>query len=203
MKIRSMLVAVLVLAVFAMAACSNDDSGGGGGATGGETGGQAATVSTDTYVSGLCTAMGTYVTDVQTITDDFTSSLDPAAAIEDQKTAVLTYLDDVITTTETMVSDVQAIGVPDVDNGDAVVAALQESFGSAKAVLEDARSTVDGLSTADPVAFGKALIDLGTSLQTSLGDVSDSLSALDSQALSEAAAAAPACAQFASAVGTT
>ena len=207
MKVRSMLVAGLVLAVFAMAACSNDDGGGGGGQTGGETGGetggQATTVSTDTYVSGLCTTMGTYVSDVQSITNEFTASLDPTAALEDQKTVVVTYLEDVITATETMISEVEAVGVPDVDNGEAVVGAVQDSFQQAQAVLEDARSTVEGLSVDDPVAFGNALIDLGTSLESSLAGVGDSLGALDSQELSEAAAAAPACSQFAGASGTT
>ena len=203
MKVRSMLVAGLVLAVFAMAACSNDDGGGGGGQTGGETGGQATTVSTDTYVSGLCTTMGTYVSDVQSITNEFTASLDPTAALEDQKTVVVTYLEDVITATETMISEVEAVGVPDVDNGEAVVGAVRDSFQQAQAVLEDAKSTVEGLSIDDPVAFGNALIDLGTSLETSLAGVGDSLGALDSQELSEAAAAAPACSQFAGASGTT
>lgn len=199
---RSLLVAGLVLALSVLSACSSDE-GGGGGETGGDTGGETTTVSTDTYVSGLCTTMGTYLTDVQATTEDFTSSLSPTAPIEDQKAAVLTYLDDVITSTQTMISGMQAIGTPDVDNGGEVVTAVQESFEAARGVLEDARDTVEGLSIDDPVAFGTALIDLGTSLESSMSGVSESLAALDSQALSEAAAAAPECAQFASGVGTT
>lgn len=206
MKVRSMLVAGLVLAVFAMTACSSDDGGGGGttgGATGGQSGGSTSTVSADTYVAGLCSSMDTYVTDVQSITNDFTASLDPSAALADQKDAVLTYLDQVITATETMISEVQAVGVPDVSNGQEVVSAVQDSFAQAKSVIEDAKTTVQGLSLDDPVAFGNALIDLGTSLQTSLSGVGDSLGALDTAELSQAAANAPECSQFASATGTS
>ena len=201
---RSLLVAGLVLAVFAMAACSDDDGGGGGGGTetGGD-GGGATTVTNETYVSGLCTSMGTYIADVQTITTDFSASLDPSAAVADQKAAVLTYLDDVITATQSMIAEVNAIGTPEVDNGAEVVAAVNNSFLQAQAVLEDASSQVQALSADDPVAFGTALIDLGTSLESSMAGVGDSLGALDSQELSEAAAAAPACAQFGGGIGTT
>ena len=200
MKTRSLLAIGLVLALLALAGCSKD-SGGGGSQTG--TGANTTTVSPETYVAGLCSTMATYISDVQSITNDFTSSLTPTAPLADQKAAVLAYLDDVITSTKSMIADVQAVGVPDVSNGQEVVSAVQSAFQQAESVMEDARSTVGSLSLDDPVAFGNALKDLGTSLQTSLGDVGGSLGALDSPELSSASAAEPACTSLASAVGAS
>ena len=188
MKTRSKLLAALVASVFALGACSSDGGGGD-------------SVSPEAYAQGLCGGLQTYLTSVQTLTTDFTTGLDPAASLDDQKASVVDYLGQVIGATDTLIADVDAAGVPDVDAADALVAAVNGSFQDAKTVLEDARTQVEALTTDDPQAFATELNEIGVAIQSSLGGIGDSLSELETPELSEAVQGEPACQDVAATTG--
>jgi hypothetical protein len=182
----------LATALFLLSACSNDGDGGGGGAP---------AVPPGTYVKGLCTGVQSYVDDITTLSTDFAAGIDPAATAEEQKQAVLDFLDEALALTDGLIGDVGAVGVPDVDGGAAVVAAIATSFEQARGVLEDARARVEAASTEDPQAFAAELNDVGATIQSSLGDIGGSLDLVESPELAAAAADEPSCSALAGAVG--
>lgn len=198
MRARSTLVLALSLFVVAMVACSDDE---GSAAETAPT--EPTTVPAETFVAGVCTAMTDYNAQVQSITDAFTASLSPTAPLQDQKDAVAAYIGEVVEATQAAVEDIRAAGVPDVGVGDQVSAALDDAFAEATAALEELRTEIEGLSVDDPQAFGTALLQLSTEIQTALDETGTALESLDTQELSEVAADEPACAQFVAGVGTT
>jgi hypothetical protein len=136
----TMIVVGLAMALVLLPACSDD--GGGDGA--------APAVTPGTYVKSLCTTVQSYVDDITTLSTDFAAGIDPAASAEDQKQAVLDFLDDAIALTDALIDQVDAAGVPDVEGGAAMVEAIAASFQDARQVLEDARARVEAASTEDP-----------------------------------------------------
>jgi hypothetical protein len=66
-------------------------------------------------------------------------------------------------------------------------------------VFADARDRVQGLSTADPEAFGEELQTLGTDLQSSMSGIGGELDQFASPELDEASKDIPECQEVASA----
>jgi hypothetical protein len=181
-------VTALILALGLLAACANGDGGADGGGGDG-----AQTVSAESYVRSICTSMQSFLTEVQDKSTDFTTNLDPTASLEEQKAGVVAFLDDIIASTAALIGQLEAAGVPDVDAGETVVAAMKDSFDQARAVLEQAKTQVQDLASDDPQAFAEELSAIGTSIQESLGEIGSSLDALDTPELSAAAEGEEAC----------
>jgi hypothetical protein len=200
-KNRFKLVLGVLLIALMLAACSSDDNGGGdtgGATTGGATGttqstGGGATVSASEYAKAVCTTMSTYVTDVTDLSNTFASSLDPAADLAGQRDAVVGFLDDVLTATDELITNLEAAGVPDVDNGQEIVDKIKESFTQAKSVIADAKDQVQNLSLDDPTAFATQLSGIGTAIQDSMTGIGTSLQSLSSPELEQAVTSEPAC----------
>ena len=216
MKNRWKLVAGVVMLALVLVACGGgDDEGGDTGtttgttaeATGttaeatGDTGTSGGTVSSEEYVQSVCTSMSTWVNDVQTMSNEFGSSLDPSADIQTQKDAIVGLFDEMLGATDTLISSLDAAGTPDVEGGDEIRATLSDSFAQARAALEDAKNQIGALSVDDPQAFATELTNIGTAIQTSMNGITGSLSGLAAPELEQAAANEQACQQMAG--GTT
>jgi hypothetical protein len=197
---------MLLALALALSACSSNDNGGGttgGGNTGttaasGSTSSSGGTVSPADYAKSLCTSMQNYVTNVTNLSNNFASSLDPSADLAGQRDAVAGFLDDVLSATDQLISDLDAAGVPDVANGQEIVSSIKAAYQQARQAIDDAKKQVQGLSLDDPTAFASQLSDIGTAIQSSLGDIGGSLSTLDSPELSAAVSSEPSCAAIAS-----
>ena len=211
MKNRWKLVAGLVMLALALVACGGGDGEEGGDtgtttgttaeATGGDTGTSGGTATPEEYVKSVCTSMSTWVNDVQTMSTEFGSSLDPSADIQTQKDAIVGLFDDMLAATDTLISSLDAAGTPDVADGDQIRSTLSDSFEQARTALEDAKNQIDALSVDDPQAFATELTNIGTAIQTSMNGITGSLSGLAAPELEQAAANEPACQQMAA--GTT
>jgi hypothetical protein len=154
--------------------------------------GSADTVSPQTYVKGICTEITDWVNGVKTMTNDMTGSITPGTAPEELKGVLGDYLDQVISATKETRDGVNAVGVPDVDNGGEVASAVVDVFDKAIGALQDARDKVDTLPS-DPQAFSDATTQLGNDIQTQMGDIGSSLDALNASGLDAAAKNEPAC----------
>ena len=176
------------MALVLLPACSDD-------------GGGAQTITPGTYVKSLCTSVQSYVDDITTLSTDFAAGIDPAASADEQKQAVLDFLDDSLALTDALIDEVDAAGVPDVEGGAAMVAAIAASFQEARDVLEAARARVEAASTEDPQAFAAELNEVGATIQSSLGGIGGTLDQVDSPELAAAAEDEPTCAALAAAVG--
>ena len=151
-----------------------------------------APVSAETYVSSLCTSMQAWITGLQEGQAQVEASVEPGNA-ESGKQALAVFFDGAVTGTDTLITSVEGIGVPDVEGGDEIAATLVTRFSEAKTALENARSQVDTLPTDDPAAFKTATDELGGTIQTQLQAIGTALSALSQADLDAAANADPAC----------
>jgi hypothetical protein len=182
----------VVLSVFLLAACAGGDEGGDE-----PDGGGGQSVSAASYATTLCTSIQGYVDEVTTLSTDFAAGIDPGASLEEQKQGVLGFLDQVLVATGGLIDELAAAGVPDVDGGEAVAAAIEASLEEARTVLEDARAQVEAIPVDDPQAFAEQLDAIGTTIQTSLGEIGGSLEGIESEELTAAVQEEPACSAFA------
>jgi hypothetical protein len=154
----ALLVLLVTVAVLVAAAC-----GGGGGEedAGGDGGGDATeTVSAATWMGDFCTALGTWQTELTEGAPDFSEVSDAASA----KDTVVSYLDSVVAATQTLVADIQAAGVPEVENGEAIATEMRSAIEAVGDDFAAAKADVEALSTDDPAAFAASLGELGTTL---------------------------------------
>jgi hypothetical protein len=183
---------MIPLGMLMLGSCSGD----GGGGTDGEV--ETDTVSATEYATGVCGAIAGWVDDIQRLNQDLQTNLDPTS-IDALKDAMVGFLEDVTAATESVIDEVEAVGIPDVEDGqtaaDAVLSALRDS----QAVFADARDRVQGLSTADPAAFGEELQTLGADLQSSMSGIGGELDQFASPELDEASKDIPECQEVAAA----
>jgi hypothetical protein len=178
-------------AALVLVTCGEGNGGGGG----------EGTVSAETYAQSLCASMQAYIDEVTTLSTDFPATLDPSASLDEQRNAVLAFLDDVLAATDRLISGVEDAGVPDIDNGDQVVVALEATFAEARGILEEARARVETISVDDPQVFAEQLNAIGETIQASLGEIGSSLASLDAPELNAAVSDHPECAAVAGAAG--
>ena len=172
-KRLSMLAALAALALFVGACGGGDDEGGDGGGD---------TVSPESYAADICTAVGDWVTAIQDGASEITTSADASSGVE----VLQSFLDDAVTETEALISEVEDAGAPDVDGGEEFADQLRSAFDEAKTVLEGARDDAADLPTDDPAAFSTAAAELGTSVQEALGAVGSELSEPSDESLATA-----------------
>jgi hypothetical protein len=166
----------------ALVACGNGDGDGVG------------MVSAQTYAQRLCANMQSYIDEVAILSTDYARELDPAAELDEQRDALLVFLDDVLVATDRLIAGIERGGVPDVDDGEEVVAAIGDTFAEARAILVDARGQVEEISVDDPQTFADQRNEIGETIQASLGEIGTSLASIDAPELTAAFNADPECA---------
>lgn len=174
---------------------SSDSSDDGGATTAAPTTAEAAeAVPANDWAAAVCDALISWQGELTSGTPDLADVQD----LEATKQAVADYLEGVSTATGSLVEDVEAAGVPDVDEGDAIATDFKSALSSVEQSFEDAKTQVEGLSTDDPGAFAAELQEVGTTLQaagTEATSVFDNLSA-QYPALNDAIDNEPACSSF-------
>lgn len=173
---------LLLMVVFVAGACSDGDDGGP----------QPETVSATEYLTGVCGSVASWVEEIQGLNEDLSANLDPTS-LESVKESMLGFLDDVIASTNTVIDEVEGVGVPDVENGAAAAETILTGLRESRGVFEDARDRVDAMATDDPAAFTQELQAMGTDLQTSLSDIGEELETFEVPDLDEASEDVPEC----------
>jgi hypothetical protein len=176
---------VLLLGILVAGGCSGSDGGSNGGA-------EAQTVSAETYATGVCGAIADWVDEIQGLNEDLQANLDPSS-IDALKEAMVTFLDDVIASTDTVIADVEDVGIPDVDDGVAAAQHLLTGLRDSRGVFQDARDRVEAMPTEDPAAFGEELQTVGTDIQASMSTIGEDLGRFESQELDEVSRTIPEC----------
>jgi hypothetical protein len=189
---KRMATLMIPLGMLVLGACSGDDGGG----TDGEV--DTDTVSATEYATGVCGAIAGWVDDIQGLNQDLQTNLDPSS-IEALKDAMVGFLEDVTTATDSVIDEVEAVGIPDVEDGEAAADAVLSALRDSLAVFEDARDRVQGLSTDDPAAFAEELQTLGTDIGTSMSGIGGELDQFASPELDEVAKDIPECQEVAAA----
>jgi hypothetical protein len=201
--LRTRLIRMTAVIAFALltAACGGDGSStpSSGDTTGGETSGGSEPVgssSAEEYATGACTAINDWITSITTRASGLAvEQTDPAAG----QGFMLEFLDGVITDTDAMITEVEALGVPDVEDGEAASTALLGALSQVRDLYQGLRDSVADLDTSDPTAFATALSELTTGLDSGSGDVGSALDEFQNGDLAAAFQATPACAELAAA----
>lgn len=184
---------VLTLSLSMLAACGSDDPEAGGGDTTAEAPAEA-TAPAD-YMEGLCAAIVSFQTDLESesasLEDSFSGD---TPTPEESKTVLGTFLGTLADRTEQLLDEVDALGTPDVGNGEDVKTALTSAFEQVVVLFRDARSEIEGLSTEDPAALAEGFATAGTKLQEAATGITAPFDDLSSPELDEAGADAPSCA---------
>lgn len=179
---RKRMAIVLVPLVFVLAdACAGSDGGS-----------NEETVSAEAYATGVCGAIADWVEEIQGLNEDLQANLDPSS-IDALKDAMVTFLDDVIASTDTVIADVEDVGIPDVDDGDAAAQHLLTGLRDSRGVFENARDRVEAMPTEDPTAFGEELQTVGTDIQNSMSTIGDDLGRFESPVLDDVSKDIPEC----------
>ena len=182
---KRMGIVLVPLGILLGGACAGSEGGSNGGA-------DAETVSAEAYATGVCGAIAGWVDEIQALNEDLQSNLDPSS-IDSLKDTMVMFLDDVIASTDTVIADVEDVGIPDVDDGDAAAQHLLMGLRDSRGVFENARDRVEAMPTDDPEAFGEELQSVGTDIQTSMSTIGEDLGRFESPVLDEVSNDIPEC----------
>jgi hypothetical protein len=158
---------------------------------GGSSSSSSSSVSASSYVKSICTAVGSFRTDVQ----QKISSLNPASfstPVQGKK-AFQDFLSSLATSADAAASKVQGAGTPDVGNGKQISSAVSNAFGKLSSTLKSAETSANSLPTSNSNAFKAGILSLETNVRNSLSGLTSGLSGLKSSALEQAAKKEPSC----------
>jgi hypothetical protein len=159
--------------------------------------GAAQRVSATKWVNGMCTTLSSWRDDVSQEAKDFKSSVSSNASVSEVKDQFVQFLDDVVASTKSMLSDLRALGTPDVSQGSGIATTMRNGLTKVQQGLEDARSRAEALPTANKAKFLSEVNSIGKSLDRSssqAGKVFDSAKKkYDTKQLDSAQKKIPAC----------
>jgi hypothetical protein len=128
------------------------------------------------WMNGVCETLSGWRDDVQQQADDFQDSLSSDSSVPEVKDQFVQFLDDVVATTEAMLSDLRDLGVPDVTQGSGIATTMRNGLRKIQTGLEDAHTRAENLPTGDRASFRREVNSIGTALNKSssaAGDVFD------------------------------
>jgi hypothetical protein len=148
-------------------------------------------ISASAYVKNVCTAVGTFRTDVQ----QKISSLSAAnvSTPEQGKKALQDFLAAASSSADKAVTTLKGAGTPNVKNGQQISTSLVNAFNQLSSALKQAETSTNSLPTSSKAAFAAGAKSIQTNIQSSIQGMLSSLSALRSADLSAAAKGQPAC----------
>jgi hypothetical protein len=148
-------------------------------------------VSASTYVKNVCTAVGTFRTDVQQKISSLSSA--NVSTPDQGKKALQGFLSAASTSADAAVTKLKDAGTPSVNNGKQISTSLVNAFSQLSAALKQAESSTNSLPTSSKQAFAAGAKSIQTNIQSSIQGMLSGLSALKSADLASAAKSQPAC----------
>jgi hypothetical protein len=142
-------------------------------------GGDSNKVELDRYVSSVCNSLNTWreqLTSGSAVLAQTTSATDD---LRDVRRQFVSFYDGAIDVTDEMILAVEQAGIPDLDNGEDVAAALQEDVRRFRPILVDARRAARRLPVDDEMGFALQAQRLGTRFQIEVNGLATMFQALD------------------------
>jgi hypothetical protein len=199
LRTRFVRLTALLLLVALVGACGGSDSSTtptSGETTDGETSEPVGSSSAEEYATGACTAINDWITAITARASGLSDVPEDASAGQD---VMLDFLDGVIDDTDSLISTIEGLGVPDVADGEAASAALLGALGQVRDLYQGLRDSVAELDTSDPTAFASALTELSSGLSSGSSDVGSAMDQFQNGDLAATFQATPACASLAAA----
>jgi len=151
-----------------------------------------AQVTPSSFVSQVCTSVGAWQQGIQSGSEQLDRKLKSAGSPADAKLALEQLVASWVASSERVVANLHAAGVPDVKGGATISAALVNTFQSAATDLRTLEGEVRSLPTGGS-ALHHAVTRLGSSLQGSLANIGVGLEGLHSSELRKAAEQSSSC----------
>ena len=167
------LAACLVLAV---SACGDDDS-----------------VAVEDYANDLCTALTRWTDTLRDRQAELQQEAASGAAPQVSRDALQRFVDGAVDASEQLVSDVDAAGVPDIDDGEEVADAFREAVEETLSQIEQAQADVGDIPTDTPSEYRTAVDEFLTELQSTLEGIDEHVQDIDAPELDLALDEASAC----------
>jgi len=130
------------------------------------------------WADGFCGSFTTWLEDIQSASSDVGGQVTPGD-IESAKTAISGLFGTASDATQTLISDLEAGGAPDIEDGDQLVADLIEKFEAFDAASQDAKADTEALATDDIATFQADAEELTTRFQDEVNTVADSFTEID------------------------
>lgn len=189
-RLRVLVVFLTAIALaFAAAGCGGDS---------GDDGDKASRTTPDAWAATVCGALGDWVEDLQTESQQLQPAMRNTKDLDSVKEAFVTFLQDAEKRFGETVDKVEDVRPPDVPQGEEIhedfVSALEEVEQSFSRAVDQAND----LPTDDLQSFSTGVAELGQDVQENLGKAGTSFNSLKNRSteLEDATAAEPACQQF-------
>jgi hypothetical protein len=180
---------ILAAGTVVLAAC-----GGGNGA--GEAGGSEP-IAAGVYAGSVCGALRTWQQHLQSASAILIQRTNAAKTLAEVKTQFVSFFDGAAGETDTMLDEVQAAGVPDVNDGEGVAASMLRELRRFRQIVLTAKTKAEHLPLGNEQLFTKQTQTMGTAFQfeiTKLPTLFDELGKQhNAPELASAAKADPAC----------
>ena len=182
----------LVLGGLMAAAVACGDGGDGTGSPTASPNGGAAGITAEAWLTDVCGATKTWVDEIVALQADLQEDID-TTSVKTLKRTMVGYFGDVVASTDDMLEEIDAAGVPDAEGGATAASAVSEGLHEVRDVLDRARDDAADLPTDDARVFGRRLQGIAREVQTSLTDVGSTMAELRSPELDRAADDVQAC----------
>jgi hypothetical protein len=147
-------------------------------------GGSSASASPETWASDVCSAASSWMTDLQTQSESLEGTMEEASSIEDVRDRLVEFVDGAIERTDEMLSEIEAAGSPDVENGEQLAEDFREVLANFSTALDEVRTTAEGLSD-DPAQFAEGVQQIAATMAEVGGDIQEGMDDLREQAGSD------------------
>jgi predicted small secreted protein len=159
----------LVAVAFVAAACSSDSSSSSSTSTtpsaAAPTSASASTTPVADYAAGVCTAISSFRTDVQQEQSSFNPN---TSDLSDLKKSWITFLSGMQKSVQTLVADIDALGTPDVSNGQEAASTIKADFEKLQEDIQTLKDKSSSLSTNDAATFVSSFQTMIKQFQTDM-----------------------------------
>jgi ABC-type glycerol-3-phosphate transport system substrate-binding protein len=134
-------------------------------------------VDVDEWAAGFCGSFSTWLDEIQAASSDVGSQV-TAGDLESAQAAISTLFGTASDVTETLITDLEDLGAPDIDDGEQLVADLGDKFQGFVDAADTAQADTDALDL-DPATFEEQANGLVERFQAEVSAVGDSFGEID------------------------
>jgi hypothetical protein len=134
-------------------------------------------VAVEEWAGGFCDSFSTWLEDIQGASSDVGSDITPGD-FDGAKAAIAGLFGTASDITTELIGDIEALGAPDIDDGDQLIADLIEKFDGFVAAVDAAEADTEALE-ADPATFEADIAALTERFSAEVEIVGDSFAEID------------------------
>jgi hypothetical protein len=137
----------------------------GGGGSGGSQADGSEPVAVDLYTGSVCSALRTWRQHLESASAILVQRTNAAKTLQDVKTQFVSFFDGAAGETDTMLDEVAAAGIPDVNDGEGVARSMLMELRRFRQIVLTAKTKAEQLPLANEQVFTKQTQTMGTAFQ--------------------------------------